>query len=204
MKKAIFSVLLGLIFISLSSQETKTDVLQGLENNQSGDQITIVPAVIKTATRLFKDKEDLTSVIIVIPQDSIVFVLGSDDTFLHVEYIGDEGFIYARHAELFKPDPKAQPPAVEVPANQEPKPVQEPKVSRYSYLESKYGSSTASRIYAGKIWKGMNVQMVKDSWGSPKKISRVINGNVVDEEWFYAGTWLHFQNSTLTDWGPVK
>jgi len=204
MKKLYSSVVLLLMFISLSSQETKTDVLQGLENNQPTVQNTVVPAIIKSATRLFRDKQDLTSVIIVIPKDSIVFVIGSDDTFLHVEYIGNEGYIYARHAELFKPDPEARPPVAEVPVNQEAKPVQEQKVSRYSYLESKYGSSTASRIYAGKIWKGMDVQMVKDSWGSPKKISRVINGNVVDEEWFYAGTWLHFQNSVLTDWGPVK
>jgi len=204
MGKLLFSALFLLIFISLNSQETKTDVLQGLENNQSADQNTIVPAIIKSATRLFRDKEDLTSVILVIPRDSIVFVIGSDDTFLHVEYIGNEGYIYARHAELFKPDPEARPPVVEVPANQEAKPVQEQKVSRYSYLESKYGSSAASRIYAGKIWKGMDVQMVKDSWGSPKKISRVISGNIVKEEWFYAGTWLHFENSTLTDWGPVK
>jgi hypothetical protein len=204
MEKLLFSALFLLIFISLNSQETKTDVLQGLENNQSADQNTSVPAIIKSATRLFRDKEDLTSVILVIPRDSIVFVVGSDDTFLHVEYIGNEGFIYARHAELFKPDPEALQPVVEVPANQEAKPVQEQKVSRFSYLESKYGTSTASRIYAGKIWKGMDVQMVKDSWGSPKKISRVISGNIVKEEWFYSGTWLQFQNSTLTAWGPVK
>jgi hypothetical protein len=204
MKKLLFSAFLLSVFISLISQESKTDVLQGLEKNQSADQNTTVPAVIKSATRLFKDKEDLTSVIMVIPQDSIVFVLDSDDTFLHVEYIGNEGYIYSRHAELFKPDPNVQPAVVEVPANQDAKPVQEQKISRYTYLENKYGSSMASRIYGGKIWRGMNIEMVKDSWGSPKKINRVISSNVVNEEWFYSGTWLHFQNSTLTDWGPVK
>jgi hypothetical protein len=62
----------------------------------------------------------------------------------------------------------------------------------------------AARLYEGKIWKGMNAQMVKDSWGSPKKINRVISGNIVKEDWFYNNTWLHFQNSTLADWGPAK
>jgi len=204
MKKLLLSALLLIVFTSLKSQETKSDVLQGLENKQVADQNTLVPAIIKSATRLFRDKEDLTSVILVVPKDSIVFVISSDDTFLFVEYIGNEGFIYAQHAELFKPDPKAQPPAVEATTNPEAKPVQEQKISRYTYLENKYGSSMAARIYSGKIWKGMNAQMVRDSWGSPKKIDRVISGNVVKEKWFYNNTWLNFQNSTLTDWGPVK
>jgi hypothetical protein len=204
MKKLLLSGLLVIIITSVKSQETKTDVLQSLENNQSATQNTVVPAIIKSATRLFKDKEDLTSVILVVPKDSIVFVIGSDETFLHVDYEGNEGFIYARHAEIFKPDGEAQPQDVPVTANQEAKPVQEQMISRYSYLEKKYGPSLASRIYSGKIWKGMNIDLVRDSWGSPKKIDRVISSDVVNEEWFYNGTWLHFQNSTLTDWGPVK
>ena len=204
MKKLLSSALLLIVFTSLKSQETKTDVLQGLENKQVADQNTLVPAIIKSATRLFRDKEDLTSVILVVPKDSIVFVISSDDTFLLVDYIGNEGFIYAQHAELFKPDPEAQPPAAEATTNPVAKPVQEQKISRYTYLENKYGSSMAARIYSGKIWKGMNAQMVRDSWGSPKKIDRVISGNVVKEKWFYNNTWLNFQNSTLTDWGPVK
>ena len=27
----------------------------------------------------------------------------------------------------------------------------------------------AARLYAGKIWKGMNSEMVKDSWGQRKR-----------------------------------
>jgi hypothetical protein len=50
----------------------------------------------------------------------------------------------------------------------------------------------------------MNTQMVKDSWGSPKKINRVISSNMVKEEWIYKNSWLYFENSTLADWGPVK
>jgi hypothetical protein len=204
MKKLLSSALLLLFFTSVNSQETKTDLLQSLENNQATAQNTTIPAIIKSATRLFKDKEDLTSVILVIPHDSIVFVMGSDETFLHVDYQGNEGYIYARHAEIFKPAEEAQPQDSQVTANQEAEPVQEQMISRYSYLEKKYGQSLASKIYSGKIWKGMNVEMVKESWGSPKKINRVISSNIVNEEWFYIGTWLHFQNSTLTEWGPIK
>ena len=35
----------------------------------------------------------------------------------------------------------------------------------------------ASRLYSGKIWKGMNAEMVRDSWGRAGKINRVISGN---------------------------
>ena len=61
----------------------------------------------------------------------------------------------------------------------------------------------AARLGAGKIWKGMSAEMVRDSWGSPSKINRVI-GNNVREEWVYRNTWLFIENNTLVDWGPVK
>jgi len=50
----------------------------------------------------------------------------------------------------------------------------------------------------------MHSQLVKDSWGSPNKINRVISGNIVKEDWIYGKTWLYFQNSTLAEWGAVK
>ena len=62
----------------------------------------------------------------------------------------------------------------------------------------------AARLYAGKIWKGMNSEMVKDSWGAAEKINRVISGNIIKEEWIYKNTWLYFENNTLLEWGPVK
>jgi hypothetical protein len=204
MKKLLLSALLVLLFTSLNSQETKTDVLQSLEKDQAADQNAIITATIKSATRLFKDKDDLTSVILIIPPDSIVYVIASDDTFMNVDYEGNAGYIYSRHAEINKTADLAQPAVQQMSAGQEANPVQEQKVSRYTYLENKYGSSIAPRLYSGKIWKGMNTQMVKDSWGSPKKINRVISGNIVKDEWIYNNTWLHFQNSTLTSWGQVK
>ena len=204
MKKLLLSALFLILITPLRSQETKTEVLQGLEKNQINDQTTLTTATIKSATRLFKDKDDLTSVILVIPQDSTVYVIGSDDTFLQVDFGGNEGFIYARHAEISKPVTVEVSAATEPSAIQEAVPVKEPKMSRYEYLEKKYGSSMAARLYSHKIWKGMNAQMVKDSWGSPRKIDRLISGNMVKEEWFYKTTWLRFQNSTLLEWGPIK
>jgi len=44
----------------------------------------------------------------------------------------------------------------------------ETKISRYTYLENKYGPSLAA-VVSGKIWKGMNAQMVKDSWAHQRK-----------------------------------
>lgn len=210
MKKLILPALFFVVITSVNSQETKTDVLQELEKKKTTDQNTPVTATIKSATRLFKDKNDLTSVILVIPPDSIVHVFGSDETFLDVDYAGNEGYIYARHAEINKTATTASPSAVQAASAQEEtgaqaaNPAQEQKISRYSYLENKYGPAMASRLYSGKIWRGMNAQMVKDSWGSPKKINRVISGNMVKEEWIYKNSWLYFENSTLADWGPVK
>lgn len=209
MKKIIFSNLIFFLFFQVNSQVSKTDVLQDLEKNQQAVQAAVATATLKSASRLFKDKDDLTSVIMVIPKDSVVNVLGSDDTFLHVVFEGNEGYIYTQHAEMNKApvsvNPVSPQPSVqEEQSGQEARPVEKPTISRYEYLERKYGPSVAEKLYEGKIWKGINSELVKDSWGSPKKINRVINGNIVKEEWVYNNTWLFFQNSTLTSWGPVR
>jgi hypothetical protein len=213
MKKFIISGFLLFVISSVYPQVAKTDVLQDLEKNKSNqavEQKTVTTGTLKSATRLFKDKDDLTSVIMVIPQDSVVYVLGSDSTFLNVDFEGNKGYIYAKHAEVNSPVRVTKPAPIQSQAGQESgneqeaRPVQKQTISRYQYLENKYGPSMAARLYEGKIWKGMNAQMARDSWGSPKKINSVISGNVVNEEWFFSSTWLHFQNSTLTDWGPIK
>ncbi len=212
MKKLIFSLCFPLLFLSGYSQTKKADVLQNLENARAVMQDTGITATIRTATRLFKDKEDLTSVMLVIPVDSTVAVIDSDDTFLHVSFNGLEGYIYARHAGINKPvavtKPAPRPQQEEMNDEQQvqsQRPLQQrQRMSRYEYLENKYGTSIADKLYAGKIWKGMTPEMVKDSWGSPKKINRVINGNEVREEWIYNDTWLYMQNDELVQWGPTK
>jgi hypothetical protein len=130
----------------------------------------------------------------IIPAGAVVSVLDSDSAYYHVDYEENEGYIFRKHAV-----PDKAPASFA--ASQ---PVQAESDSRYDQLESKYGSSMAARIYAGKIWKGMNSEMVHDSWGSAQKINRVVSGNIIKEEWIYRSTWLYFENNTLIQWGPVK
>jgi len=210
MKRIILSAIIFFIFFAVKSQISNTDVLQDLEKSKSSVQNAVITATLNSASRLFRDKNDLTSVIMVLPKGTVVDVLpGTYDTFMHVVFEGDEGYIYANDAELSQAPASALPAAplqsVQKGANsQESRPVQKQVASRYEYLVNKYGTSLASKLYDRKIWKGMNSQLVKDSWGSPGEINRVINGDEVREEWIYNKTRLSFRNSTLSDWGPVK
>jgi hypothetical protein len=46
--------------------------------------------------------------------------------------------------------------------------------------------------------------MILDSWGNPKKINRIISGNVIKEEWIFRNTWLYIENDILAEWGPIR
>jgi hypothetical protein len=175
-----------------------------VEQNQPDHQDITATATLKVASRLFATKDDLTSVILIIPADSVVDVLDSDSTYLHVVFEENEGYIFRRQAILDKIPVNAQPAIQSQPAAQQTEPVQEQQQGRFSYLENKYGSNIANRIFSGKIWKGMNSEMVKDSWGNADKINRIISGNITKEEWIFRSTWLYFENNTLLEWGPVK
>jgi hypothetical protein len=202
MKKFIFPALIILGVLSLRAQTDKAALLQNLEANQSQSQNITQTATVKTSTRLFKIKDDLTSVILIIPSGTVVSVLGSDSTYFHVTSDENEGYIYRKHATLDKvPNTFKQMQSAE---QLQVQPAPAKTDSRYDDLVTKYGSAMAARLYAGKIWKGMNSEMVKDSWGAAAKINRVINGNVIIEEWIYRSTWLHFENNTLMQWGPAK
>ena len=192
--------IIGLLAASPAySQATGTDVPQDPERGQN-IAFWGTTATVKKATRLFKDKDDLTSVIMVLPSGSVVDVVSSDTAFIKVGYEGNTGFIYTRHAEINRaPVSEARPePAAATGA------AVKARVGRYEYLENKYGRSVAERIYSGKIWKGMRAEMVKDSWGSPGKINRIISNSVVREEWYYKNTVLFFQNNTLVNWGSYR
>ena len=203
MKKFIFTSLFLCILIAIDAQNNKTALLQMLEGSQSGNQVRQVTATLKSASRLFAAREDLTSVILIIPAGSVVNVLGSDSTYLNVSFEQDEGFIFKRDAIINTTQVTITPPVKQETVREPEQPVEEKQVSRFTYLENKYGTNTAARLAAGKIWKGMSSEMVQDSWGSPAKINRVI-GNNVREEWIYRNTWLYIENNRLIDWGPVK
>ena len=168
-------------------------------------------ATLKSASRLFADKNDLTSVILVIPSGSEVDVLGADSTYLHVVFDENEGYILRRHAVMNEtPCSVAFPESTSTvcittqPQPQPQQPQQAAAGSRFTYLENKYGSNMAAKLIEGKIWKGMSAEMVRDSWGKPLKINRVITSNTIKEEWIYKSTWLYMENDVLYSWGPVN
>jgi hypothetical protein len=201
-KYIIISLFIAGVF-SIYAQNDKTGILQALEANQSQSQVNTPTATVKTSTRLFQLKDDLTSVILIIPAGTVVSVLDSDSTYFHVTYDENEGYIFRKHADLDKVPAtfKEMQSTQSSEANQ---PAQSQTDSRYDALVGKYGEAMAARIYAGKIWKGMNSEMVHDSWGAAQKINRVVSGNIIKEEWIYRSTWLYFENNTLIKWGPVK
>src|SRR5664279_415082 len=117
MKRILFLTLLILSAISITAQTNNTDNLQA------------PTATLKSASRLFAAKDDLTSVIQIIPADSVVTVLDSDSTYLHVVFDQNEGYIFKRQAVLDKiPSHNQSQPAI-----QETQPVQEQQQSRLSY-----------------------------------------------------------------------
>jgi hypothetical protein len=203
MKRLVIPTLIFIAGIVTQAQTQKVELLQNLELSQPA-QIDTLTATLKNSTRLFGAKDDLTTVIIIIPSGSIVTILDSDSTYYHVIFEEDEGFIYKRDAVINKAEQKPAKTIVYEQAAPQPQPVQRQQVSRFSLLESKYGTNIAATLMAGKIWKGMNPEMVTDSWGRAEKINRVISGNLIKEEWLYKNTWLYFENNILVDWGPIK
>jgi hypothetical protein len=201
MKKLLVLVAFTAFMLSSNAQNGREQVLQGLEGQ--GAQQQEITATVKSSVRLFGERDDLTTVLTLIPKGSSVYVLESDSVYYFVEYEEIQGYIFKRQAELNRPSPAKQAPADRQQAQQS-RPVQQSQTSRFSYLEQKYGTSVAARINSGKIWKGMDGEMVKDSWGQPQSIKRTINGNNVREEWRYRSTVLHFSNNQLVDWGPVR
>ncbi|HOW10163.1 MAG TPA: hypothetical protein PLX08_10210 [Bacteroidales bacterium] len=209
MNKLVISFVALVTALSAFSQTTRNDVLQGLEKGQNAISQGAT-AIIKKATRLFRDKDDLTSVIMVLKVGTVVNVVSSDSTFMKIDYEGNTGFIYSRHAEIEKSAVSESRPEVSSAgtlmenSSGTARTVERSGAGRYEYLENKYGRSLAGRIYSGKIWKGMRSEMVKDSWGSPRKINKIINNSMVKEEWYYNNTVLFFQNNILVNWGPER
>ena len=55
-------------------------------------------ATVTFSTRLFKDRDDLTSVMVVIPSGSMVEIMDTTGSYIFVRYEGSEGYIQSRHA----------------------------------------------------------------------------------------------------------
>ncbi len=208
--KIITTSLFILFSMSIAiAQDNRTSILQDLEKRQASPQEINVTATLKSASRLFGTKDDLTTVITIIPSGTVVDILGVDSTYLNVAFEDTTGYIFRRQAQI-NTEPATVQPAVrpaenitgDKPETQQQQ--QQQQESRFTYLENKYGTSMAAKLMSGKVWKGMDSEMVLDSWGKPQKINRVISGNIVKEEWIYKSTWLYIENDRLEDWGPIR
>lgn len=202
MKRKVITLTFLAASIILFSQTSKSDVLQYLEKSESVNQEYALTATLKSSSRLFELKEDLTSVIMVIPSGSIVKVTGSDSTYYRVVFEDTEGYIFKKHATINQTPVVIEPVKKQEEAtNVQP---QQKQDTRLFYLENKYGPDMAAKLRSGKIWRGMTAQMVRDSWGTPLKINKNTGAAIVREEWIYKNAFLYIENNTLVDWGEVK
>lgn len=208
MKSYFLFLIVSLFFLFTIAKICAADIPKFQGNEKITPQDNPLTATLKQATRLFEFKDDLTSVIVVLPAGKTVTVIGSDEDYYRVKYENTEGYILKKHAEIDltlskKPEVRRQENVMQEDVRSratEP----EREMTRFEHLEKKYGTRLASQISAGKIWKGMTSQMVLDSWGQPQKINRSIGGNYTREEWIYKNTWLFIENNTLIEWGPIR
>lgn len=191
MKKAILFVFVLFAALSLTAQD-----LQKLAT--------------KGAVRLFADKDDLTSVIQIIPDATIVEAVSADTLFTLIRWEDIEGYVKSDRLTAALPvvttsQPEVQPiqeaapvqPVPDVQARQVP-------TDRFQALVDKYGFDLAKPIYQHKVWKGISSDMARDSWGKPVQINRMYVDRSVEEEWIYSQKYLYFRDGLLVDWGPVR
>lgn len=183
----------------------------------------------KGAVRLFSDKDDLTSVLQIIPDGTVVEAISADTVFTLIR-LGDlQGYVKSDRLTAALPvvataqpvaatsQPAAQ-PAREAAAQPVNRPAQEAMpeqvapdtqyrqvpTERYQALSDKYGADLGLKLYQHKVWKGITSDMARDSWGKPVQINRMYVDTSVDEEWIYTKSYLYFRDGVLIEWGPVK
>lgn len=213
MKKIVVSMLALILGIALMAQD-------------------LPKATTKGAVRLFGDKDDLTSVLTLIPDGSMVEVVTADSVYTRILFEGMDGFV--RSDRLGEILPEAAPATAEMmppadrPADQQPVVQPQPQyrqeatqqyrqeqplpeeqqyyapANRYEALADKYGTDIGKRLYQHKVWKGITSDMARDSWGKPVQINRMYVDQSVEEEWIYSKKYLYFRDGILVDWGPVK
>lgn len=158
-----------------------------------------------SACRLLSDPDNTRSVITYVPVGTELEILAVEKDYYLVNYDGSEGYISS--AKVDQPAQQEPEAAVQEPLSQD----QEVdymsadyQQARLEILIKKYGQDTGRALYAHKIWKGIDHNMVRDSWGKPTEIKRSVNSNSVIEIWVYPKATLVFENDQLTSWGPTK
>ena len=69
-------------------------------------------------------------------------------------------------------------------------------------LIAEYGEMDGKRIYAKKVWIGMNKNMAMESWGYPTDINKTETAYGISEQWVYDKgnynyKYLYFENNKL-------
>jgi len=159
-------------------------------------------ATTKRSVRLFGDKDDLTTVIQLIPEGSTVEVIMSDSIYSKVRFEELTGYVKSDGLEPVARVVSAAP--VDRPQEVEEQQYAAQPEDRYAALVAKYGTDIGKRLYQNKVWKGVTSDMAIDSWGKPKQINRMYVDQSVDEEWIYSKKWLYFRDGILIEWGAVK
>lgn len=160
------------------------------------DTISHTRAVVNETARLFSDKDNISSVILYIPADSIVEILGSEDDFFLVRFKNIEGFIFQRKVRGYENIRNSffEPPKADNTGNIT------TSDTRLSELIHKYGAERGRKIAQHKIWRGMTREMVIDSWGKPRAINVYGTRMTRREEWVYNRYTLIFENGVLSRW----
>jgi len=184
MRTLLSSLLILFAVTTLSAQEVKNATTTG-------------------AVRFFSDKDDLTSVITIIPSGTMVEVLKADTVYTMVRYDNNEGYVKSDRLQAAAPVISTAPATAQNYVQQPEQQSYQP-TDRYSVLVARYGEDIAKRLYQHKVWKGVSADMARDSWGKPKQINRMYVDQSVDEEWVYTKKWLYFRDGVLIEWGPVK
>ncbi len=173
-------------------------VIAALFNPLYGQEQKVVT---NSSCRLFADVDNISTVISYIPKGTELKVISETGDYLLVLYDETDGYIQKKKISYLdsKGDVTAQPQQSVITSdnnfnNWVP-------ADRYTILIEKYGQKTGSAIYAHKIWKGIDNNMVKDSWGKPQHVEREIKSTVVVEKWLYRKSWLIFQDGILVEWG---
>jgi hypothetical protein len=155
-----------------------------------------------SSCRLFADVENISSVKSYVPKDTELKVIEFSGEYALVEYKETTGWIRIEKTN-------AAGTKIQATSNEQEDLNQNNQQStnyndRFSILIQKYGYRTGKAIFEHKIWKGMDNNMVKDSWGKPLQVAREVNSSGTVETWTYRKSWLLIKNGILTEWGPNK